>query len=120
MAHGGYRPGAGRKPGGTSKPGPGRTPKRAAAPGPVRAAEDKIRDRLPELVDVALSLAIDERDKSMVVYCLDRVLGKPVQPIDLRDKIREMALAEGLTDEEATEAVAEAERMLKADRGTRR
>lgn len=104
---------------------------------PVQAAESKIRDKLPWLVDKLFELAegveVQKRDRQgqtrvyseipdreAIKYLMDRVMGKPVQPIDLRDKIRELALAEGLTDEEATEAVAEAERMLKADRGTRR
>lgn len=95
MPRGGRRPGAGRKPGGTSKPGPGRTPKRKVAPGPVRAAEDKIRDRLPDLVDVALELAIDTKNERMLVYCIDRVLGKPTQPIDVLDTVRQLARERG-------------------------
>lgn len=72
MARGGRRPGAGRKPKTEARQEP-----------PVKAAERKIRDRLPELVDVALDLAIENRDPKMVVYCIDRVLGKPALPIDL-------------------------------------
>lgn len=83
MARGGARPGAGRKPGSGGKPGPGKPPKRKVYESPIREAEGKIRDRLPELVDVALALAIDERDPKMIVYCIDRILGKPMQPIDL-------------------------------------
>lgn len=125
---GGRRPGAGR---------PRGTIKRVRSEMPVQAAESKIRDKLPWLVDKLFELAegveVQKRDRQgqtrvyseipdreAIKYLMDRVMGKPVQPIDLRDKIRELALAEGLTDEEATEAVAEAERMLKADRGTRR
>ena len=72
MGHGGRRPGAGRKP----------KAERRGEP-PVQAAERKLRDRLPELVDVALALAIEGRDPKMVTYCINRVLGAPVQPIDL-------------------------------------
>lgn len=86
MPRGGARPGAGRPKGKTDKPKPpgsGRKPKRKVYASPIREAEGKVRDRLPELVDVALSLAIDDRNERMVIYCIDRILGKPSQPIDL-------------------------------------
>lgn len=119
MPRGGKRPGAGRKPGGTSKPGPGRTPKRKVAPGPVRAAEDRIRDRLPELVDEAIRQALEDHSEAQTRYCIDRVLGKPTQPVDLVTRVRDLAVIEGLTEEEAAEAIAEAERLMRSARGTR-
>ena len=73
MARGGARPGAGRK----------RKTEKARQSGPVVKAEAKLRDRLPELVDVALRLAIEDENERMVIYCIDRILGKPSQPIDL-------------------------------------
>lgn len=88
MARGGKRPGAGRKP---------KAEKRAEPP--VKAAENKLRDRLPELVDVALSLAIEGKDAKMVIYCIDRVLGKPTQPIDVLDTVRQLAVARNLDPE---------------------
>lgn len=72
MARGGKRPGAGR---------PAKAEKRGETP--VRVAERKLRDHLPQLVDVALAMALKDRDAKMLVYCIDRVLGKPTQPIDL-------------------------------------
>lgn len=89
MARGGKRPGAGRKPKAQAfKNDP-----------PVKAAENKLRDRLPELVDVALSLAIEGKDAKMVIYCIDRVLGKPTQPIDVLDTVRQLAVARNLDPE---------------------
>lgn len=66
---GGFRPGAGRK------------PKRLhpATLNPIRLAELKLAENLPALMEVALSLALEDRDKAMVVYCIDRVLGRTVQ-----------------------------------------
>lgn len=86
MARGGARPGAGRK----------RKTDKVKRTGPVVQAEAKLRDRLPELVDVALDLAINERDPRMLVYCIDRVLGKPTQPIDIYDAARRLAEERGL------------------------
>lgn len=71
---GGRRPGAGR---------PRKEVLKARQPGPVRAAEDAFRDALPELAKVALELALKSKDKQMVMYCLNRALGAPTQPIDL-------------------------------------
>lgn len=86
MARGGARPGAGRK----------RKAEKNRHVGPVVSAENKLRDRLPELLDVALGLAIEERNERMVIYCIDRVLGKPSQPIDLLDTARRLALERNL------------------------
>ena len=85
MARGGKRPGAGRKPKAEARQEP-----------PVKAAENKLRDRLPELVDVALSLAIEGRNERMLIYCIDRVLGKPTQPVDMLDAVRQIAVARNL------------------------
>lgn len=85
MARGGSRVGAGRKRKSEAREEP-----------PVRAAENKLRDRLPELVDVALSLAIEDRNERMVIYCIDRILGKPTQPFDVRDAVRKLAAERGL------------------------
>jgi hypothetical protein len=77
---GGARPGAGRK---RKHPYPGMPNPESAVPGsPVRTAEDKLRAALPDLVDVAISAA-RAGDKRMLVYCIDRVLGSPVQSLDL-------------------------------------
>lgn len=96
MARGGARPGAGRKPGAGGRPGPGKPPKRQVYATPVREAERRIRDRLPELVDMALELALKDRDPKMVVYCIDRILGKPTQPVDVLDATRRLAEERGL------------------------
>lgn len=119
---GGARPGAGRKP---------KAFRRLINETPIQAAETMIRDRLPWLAERMFELAEGvHRDKAVngttvivyqeipdrqaIAYLMDRIMGKPVQPIDLVDRIRKLAAAAGLTDDEATEAVAEAERMLRA------
>lgn len=71
---GGRRPGAGR---------PRKEVLKARQPGPVRVAEEAFRDALPELAKVALELAIKGKDQKMVIYCINRALGAPTQPIDL-------------------------------------
>lgn len=63
---------------------------------PVKAAENKLRDRLPELVDVALRLALEEDNERMLIYCIDRILGRPAQPIDVVDTARRLALERNL------------------------
>lgn len=120
---GGKRPGAGRKPQGV---------KRALHQTPVQLAEAKIAAKLPWLVDKLLELAdgvyrektlpdgvtgivYQERpDRQAAEYLIDRIMGKPTQPISLVDKVRELAAQAGLTDDEAAEAVAEAEKIMKA------
>jgi len=84
---GGARPGAGRP----RKFGP-------EALGPVAAAEAKIRDKLPMIVDRMLELVegvtVSERDshgqeriytrppdREAGKYLMDRVMGKPTQPL---------------------------------------
>jgi hypothetical protein len=85
MARGGKRPGAGRKPKSEARQEP-----------PVKAAENKLRDKLPELLDVALSLALEDRNERLLIYCIDRVLGKPTQPFDFYDAARRAAEERGL------------------------
>jgi hypothetical protein len=119
-ARGGKRPGAGRKPSGV---------KRAMYRSPIQLAEAKISERLPWLVDQLLVLAEgvcieritkdgvqhvyqDRPDRQACEYLIDRILGKPSQPVSLSTTVREMAAAAGLTDEETAEAVAEAERLV--------
>lgn len=70
--HGGKRVGSGRKP---------KSAHRQEAP--VKAAENKLRDRLPELVDEAIRQALEDHSETQTRYCIDRVLGKAVQPVDL-------------------------------------
>jgi len=82
------------------------------AESPIRVAELQLAENLPALVKLALELAL-EGDKALIVYCIDRVLGKPTQPISLVDAVRALAIQEGLTDEETAEAVAEAERIMR-------
>lgn len=121
MQRGGARPGAGRKPKGV---------KRATYASPIQQAEAKISERLPWLVDKLLELAegvevertdshgrkrvySEKPDRQAIDSLMDRIMGKPVQPISLVDKVREMAAAEGFTDEETEAAVAEAMRVVK-------
>lgn len=116
---------------GGKRAGSGRPPKRVINETPIRVAERKIRDRLPWLVDKLFELAegvhVEKRlgdgtaivyqerpDRQSIEYLIDRMLGKPTQPISLVDKVREMAAAEGFTDEETEAAVAEATRLTKA------
>jgi hypothetical protein len=58
-------------------------PKQKAYEGPFVIAEQKIRARWSDLIDVALELAIEGKSEKMVIYCIDRLIGKPSQPIDL-------------------------------------
>lgn len=86
--HGGTRPGAGRK------------RKSETHAGAVAAAEGRIRDRLPALVDTLFALAEGVRvervtpdgavdvfttppDLKAIVYLIDRVLGRPTKAVAL-------------------------------------
>lgn len=71
---GGRRPGAGR---------PRKEDAKRRQIGPVRKAEEKFRDALPQLADVALELALSGKDQKMVIYCINRALGAPTQPVDI-------------------------------------
>ena len=81
MTHGGKRPGAGRKPSLHHVP---------KAQSPIRIAELKLAERLPELVEKAIEMALDG-DRALLAYCIDRVLGKAVQPIDVIHEVQQIA-----------------------------
>jgi hypothetical protein len=83
---------------------------------PIRAAEMKIVERLPWLVDKLLILAggvtvqtVDKKGALVVYtekpdiraceYLINRVLGQPTQPIDLSDEIDRIAEEYGLEPE---------------------
>jgi hypothetical protein len=104
VAHGGPRPGSGRPVG---------TVKRVLHETPIRAAEKKIADRLPWLVDKLIELAdgiYEEKtigeaavivykrapDRQAAEYLMDRVMGKPTQPVDVYDTARRLAEERGL------------------------
>lgn len=70
---GGKRPGAGRKPSGL------RLEPRADSP--IRIADLKLAKHLPDLIDRAVEIAL-KGDKAMLAYCIDRVMGKAMQPVD--------------------------------------
>src|SRR5688572_20422091 len=82
---GGKRPGAGR---------PRKEDAKRRQPGPVRKAEEAFRDALPDLAKVALELALKTKDQKMVIYCINRALGAPTQPIDLEVSKAAQRLAE--------------------------
>lgn len=88
---GGARPGAGRKPSAV---------RRVVHATAIQLAETKIRDRLPWLVDQMIILAegveiqkTDARgrtriwsvppDRAAIEYLMDRVMGKPKQPVEV-------------------------------------
>jgi hypothetical protein len=73
---GGRRPGAGR---------PRKEVLKARQPGPVRAAEDAFREALPSAGkgrDHELE-AEGQGSENGLIYCINRALGAPTQPIDL-------------------------------------
>lgn len=92
---GGKRPGAGRKPGLRIEP---------RAQSPIRIAELKLSENLPQLVEVALAMALDG-DRALLVYCIDRVLGRTVQPIDITHQVEEIAAEYGVEPERVTSIV---------------
>lgn len=96
MPRGGKRPGAGRKPGLRIEP---------RAKSPIRLAELKLADNLPALIDLALKMALKDRDKQLLVYCIDRVMGRTVQPIDVVHQIDEIAAEYGVEPERVTSIV---------------
>jgi hypothetical protein len=51
-------------------------------------------------------------DFKALAYLIDRIMGKPVQPISLVDAVRAVAIREGMSDAEVEAAVAEAERIM--------
>ena len=113
MPRGGARPGAGRP----------RTAIRCETP--IRQAESKIRDRLPWIVDRLFELAAGVQvestgadgvrvvyqkppDRGACEYLMDRIMGKPVQPVDVRERAQRLADELGMP---VAEVLAEAERI---------
>jgi len=107
---------------GGKRPGAGRPPKHVVYETPIRAAERKILDRLPWLVDKLLELVdgiheektIGENativykrapDRQAAEYLLDRVMGKAVQPVDVTHQIDEIASDFGVAPERVTSIV---------------
>lgn len=102
---GGRREGAGRKP---------KAITRLIHETPIQAAEGMIRDRLPWLIGKLFELAegvhvekvvgregativYQERpDRQAAEYLIDRVMGKPTQPVDVYDEARRLATERGL------------------------
>lgn len=111
--HGGKRPGAGR-------------PRTAVVhESPIRQAERKIVDRLPWLVDQLIVLAEGVMvettaltgetvvykkppDRASCEYLMDRIMGKPTQPLDVRERAQRIADELGMP---VAEVLAEAERI---------
>jgi hypothetical protein len=91
---GGFRPGSGRK------------PKRLdpVTLSPIRIAELTLAKNLPALVDVALQLALDG-DRTLLVYCIDRVLGRTIQPISIETQVAEIATDFGVEPERVTSII---------------
>lgn len=91
---------------GGARPGAGRKPKRLnpATMSPIKLAELTLANNLPKLVDVALRLAL-EGDKALLMYCIDRVLGRTVQPIDITTQVQEIAAEYGVEPERVTSIV---------------
>lgn len=70
-------------------------------------------ERLPELVEKALELALGG-DKALLAYCIDRVLGKTVQPIDITTQIDDIAAEYGVAPDRVVSIV---ERLRKQKAG---
>lgn len=122
---------------GGKRPGSGRPPKCVINESPIRVAEKKIADRLPWLVDKLIELVEGVHEEKMIgdgtvlvykrspdrqaaEYLIDRIMGKPIQPVDIVSSVRSLAAQYGFTDEETAEVVAEAERHVQgAQRGSR-
>lgn len=83
MPRGGKRPGAGRKPQGIYPPIdlPPIEYRDGETPGAL--TQRVMAEQLPNLLRVALIKATKEGDARMLIYCFDRLLGSPVQPIEL-------------------------------------
>ena len=102
--------------------GAGRPPKRVLNESPIRAAEKKICDRLPWIVDKLIELVdgIHEEktigdgavmvykrapDRQAAEYLIDRVMGKAAQPIDVSYQVDEIAAEFGVPSERVTSIV---------------
>jgi hypothetical protein len=53
---------------------------------PFAFTQRVLTDELPTMLAVALWMATKDGDARMLIYCIDRLLGSPVQPIDLEVK----------------------------------
>lgn len=118
MAHGGARQGAGRR------------AKAEVHRDSIRVAEGKIRDRLPDIVDWLMALAegvqVEDTDltgravvyrkppdRAACEYLMDRIMGKPTQPVELRERAQRVADMLGV---DVREVIAEAERIATGKR----
>ena len=107
---------------GGKRPGAGRPPKRVVHESPIRAAEKKITDRLPWIVDKLIELVegIHEEktigdnavivykrapDRQAAEYLIDRVMGKAAQPVDISYQVEEIAADFGVPPERVTSIV---------------
>lgn len=107
---------------GGRRPGAGRPPTRVLNESPIRAAEKKIVDRLPWIVDKLIELVegIHEEktigdnavivykrapDRQAAEYLIDRVMGKAAQPIDVYHQVDEIAADFGVEPERVTSIV---------------
>lgn len=107
-------------PRGGARPGAGRPKKAKLYENPIRQVEDKIKDRLPWVVDKLFELAegvwVESADipgakvvyqkppdRQACEYLMDRIMGKPTQPIDVRDKAKRVADELGWTVEQVIE-----------------
>lgn len=112
-------------PRGGARPGAGRKPRAVVYRQPIREAETKIRDRLPWIVDRLFELAEGVRvestgisgepivyqrppDRASCEYLMDRIMGKPTQPVDVRERAQRIADELGMPVEDV---LAEAERI---------
>lgn len=112
-------------PKGGPRPGAGRPKKAKLYENPIRQAEDKIKDRLPWVVDKLFELAegvwvesteiegarvVYQKppDRQACEYLMDRIMGKPTQPVEFRERARQIADELGWT---VDEVVAEAQRV---------
>jgi hypothetical protein len=68
-------------PRGGARPGAGRKPKAEKYQTPIQAAEQRIADRLPELIDRMFDLS-KEGDRDATVYLINRVMGKPTERVE--------------------------------------
>lgn len=102
---------------GGTRPGAGRPRKRDLYQAHIRAAEHKILDRLPEIVDWMLTLAEGVRvqdtdltgqlvvyqrppDRASCEYLMDRIMGKPTQPYVVREQAERVAALLGVDVQE--------------------
>lgn len=92
---GGKRPGAGRKPGLRLEP---------RAQSPIRIAELRLASHLPELVEKAVEMAL-AGDRALLAYCIDRVLGRAIQPVDVTMQADQIAADFGVEPARVTSII---------------